>query len=125
MNPAERCMHVFGHAMAAYTLYGPGHQARSEASGRLFRVLEELLAADRRPTFTFLDDAVIYGALPVHGLRGWVWGRRLGAQRDPPDGVLFGDDPRRARRVPGHAAPAALVGADDRELSPVAGHRCG
>jgi HD-GYP domain-containing protein (c-di-GMP phosphodiesterase class II) len=78
MIPAERCMHVFGHAMAAYALYGPGHQARSEASSRLYRMLEELLAVDRRLSFSFLDDAVIYGALPVHGLRGWVWGRRLG-----------------------------------------------
>ncbi len=79
MNSAERSLHVFGHAMAAYTLYGPGHQARTEASARLYRVLEEVLAGDRRPTFTFLDDAVIYGALPLHGLRGWPWGRRLGA----------------------------------------------
>ncbi len=77
-SPAERCVHVFGHAMASYALYGPGHQARSEASSRLFRALEALLAVDRRPAFTFLDDAVIYGALPVHGLRGWIWGRRLG-----------------------------------------------
>lgn len=79
MIPAERCMHVFGHAMAAHTLYGPGHQARSEASARFYRALVELLAADRRPAFSFLDGAVIYRALPVHGLRGWVWGLRLGA----------------------------------------------
>ena len=79
MNPAERCMHVFGHAMAAYILYDPGHQARQEASNRFYRALGELLAADRTPTFTFLDDAVIYRALPMHGLQGWVWGRRLGS----------------------------------------------
>ncbi len=79
MNPAERSMLVFGHAMAAYTLYGPGHQARSEAANRLYRALEELLATDRQPAFTFLDDAVIYRSLPMHGLRGWVWGRRFGS----------------------------------------------
>jgi HD-GYP domain-containing protein (c-di-GMP phosphodiesterase class II) len=77
MSPAEKCMHVLGHTVAAFGLYGPGHQARRDATLRLCRVLEELLAADPRPTFTFLEDAVIYRALPIHGLRGWIWGRRF------------------------------------------------
>ena len=75
----ERWLHAFGHAMAVHALYGPGHQARRESSTRLLAALQELLRADLRPTFTFLDDAVIYRSLPVHGFREWTWGRRLGA----------------------------------------------
>lgn len=79
MNRKERWLHAFGHAMAVHALYGPGHQARRESCTRLLGSLQELLRADLRPTFTFLDDAVIYRSLPVHGFREWNWGRRLGA----------------------------------------------
>jgi hypothetical protein len=79
MNRKERWLHAFGHAMAVHALYGPGHQARRESCTRLLGSLQELLRADLRPTFTFLDDAVIYRSLPVHGFREWTWGRRLGA----------------------------------------------
>lgn len=78
MSPTERWLHAFGHALAAHSLYGVGHQARRESSARLLAALNELLRADLRPTFTFLDDTVIYRSLPVHGLREWSWGRRLG-----------------------------------------------
>ena len=79
MKRAERWLLAFGRAIAAHGLYGPGHQARKESSTRLFGELEELLASDLRPTFTFLDDTVIYRALPIHSLREWSWGRRLAA----------------------------------------------
>lgn len=79
MSPMERWLHAFGHALAVHSLYGVGHQARRESSARLFAALTDLLRADLRPTFTFLDDTVIYRSLPVHGLREWTWGRRLGA----------------------------------------------
>jgi HD-GYP domain-containing protein (c-di-GMP phosphodiesterase class II) len=76
---AERWLRAFGRAMAAHALYGPGHQARQESSDRLFGSLRELLASDERPTFTFLDDTVIYRASPVHSLKDWTWGHRLAA----------------------------------------------
>ena len=79
MSRMERWLHAFGHALAVHALYGPGHQARRESCARLFAALQELLRADLRPTFSFLDDAVIYRSRPVHGLREWTWGRRLGA----------------------------------------------
>jgi HD-GYP domain-containing protein (c-di-GMP phosphodiesterase class II) len=75
----DRWLHAFGHAMAVHALYGPGHQARRESCTRLLGALQELLRADLRPTFSFLDDAVIYRSLPVHGFRDWPWGRRLAA----------------------------------------------
>lgn len=79
MSRMDQWLHAFGHAMAVHALYGPGHQARRESCTRLLAALHQLLRADLRPTFTFLDDAVIYRALPVHGFRDWTWGRRLGA----------------------------------------------
>ena len=79
MSRKDQWLHAFGHAMAVHSLYGPGHQARRESCTRLLAALQELLRADLRPTFTFLDDAVIYRSLPVHGFREWTWGRRLGA----------------------------------------------
>ena len=79
MTRKDRWLHAFGHALAVHALYGPGHQARRESCTRLLAALQELLRADLRPTFTFLDDAVIYRSLPVHGFREWTWGRRLGA----------------------------------------------
>jgi len=79
MSRMERWLHAFGHAMAVHALYGAGHQARKESCTRLLAALQELLRADLRPTFTFLDDAVIYRSRPVHGFREWTWGRRLGA----------------------------------------------
>lgn len=96
MSRGERWLHAFGHALAAHALYGPGHQARREASTRLHGALLELLRADARPIFTFLDDAVIYQTMPVHGLRDWSWARRLGgagirriefSREATPDGV--------------------------------------
>lgn len=77
MNRAERWIHVFGHTMAAHTLYAAGHQARTEASERLFAAIEDLLAVDRQPSFTFLDDAIIYRTAALHGLGEWSWARRL------------------------------------------------
>ncbi|HET9275615.1 MAG TPA: HD domain-containing phosphohydrolase [Gemmatimonadales bacterium] len=76
---AERWMYAFGQAMSAHALYAEGHQARQEAGTRLHTALEELLRADPLPAFTFLDETVIYGAVPLHGLREWTWGRRLAA----------------------------------------------
>jgi putative nucleotidyltransferase with HDIG domain len=77
MNRAERWIHVFGHAMAAHTLYGPGHRARADASQRLFAAIGDLLAEDRHPSFTLLDDTIIYRTAALHGLGEWSWGRRL------------------------------------------------
>src|ERR1051326_8565112 len=79
MKKAEHWLIVFGRALAAHGLYGPGHQARKESSARLMSALEDLLRDDVRPTFTFLDDAVIYRTAPIHSLKDWSWARRLGA----------------------------------------------
>lgn len=79
MSHAQHCLHAFGHALAAHALYGTGHRARTDAGARLLSALERLFAADLRPSFTFLDNAVLYQATPVHGLKEWTWGQRLGA----------------------------------------------
>ncbi|MGH7561518.1 MAG: HD-GYP domain-containing protein [Gemmatimonadales bacterium] len=77
-RPGERWLHAFGHALAAYGLYAERHQARDEAADRLLAELKDLFRSDPLPTFTFLDEAVIYGSLPLHGVRDWNWSRRLG-----------------------------------------------
>ena len=79
MKKAESWLIVFGRALAAHGLYGPGHQARKESSARLLSALEELIREDVHPTFTFLDDTIIYRTHPVHSLKDWNWGKRLGA----------------------------------------------
>jgi HD-GYP domain-containing protein (c-di-GMP phosphodiesterase class II) len=79
MRQAELFLHALGHGLAAHALYGTGHRARKEAGARLYATLEELLARDLGPTFTFLDDTVLYRSRPLHGLKDWVWSKRLGA----------------------------------------------
>lgn len=79
MTAAERWLHAFAHAIAAWGLYAPDHQARKEAGARLQAAVEELLAVDSHPAFTFLEDAVIYGVVPLHGIREWPWSERLAA----------------------------------------------
>ncbi|HEV8357560.1 MAG TPA: HD domain-containing phosphohydrolase [Gemmatimonadales bacterium] len=79
MKHAESWLREFGRAMAAHALYGPGHQSRRDSSARVLRALEELFESDHRPTFTFLEDTVVYRTLPVHALKEWSWGHRLGA----------------------------------------------
>ncbi|NOT08867.1 MAG: HD domain-containing protein [Gemmatimonadales bacterium] len=79
MTGALGWLHSFGRALSAYALYGEQHQSRRDAGGRLHAALGELLALDLRPAFTFLEHTVIYREQPVHGLKDWGWGRRLGA----------------------------------------------
>jgi HD-GYP domain-containing protein (c-di-GMP phosphodiesterase class II) len=79
MKLAESWLREFGRAMAAHALYGPGHQSRKDSSARVLRALEQLFESDHLPTFTFLEDTVVYRTLPVHSLKEWSWGHRLGA----------------------------------------------
>jgi HD-GYP domain-containing protein (c-di-GMP phosphodiesterase class II) len=74
---AERFLHAIGQAVSSYTLYGAGHQAREEAITRTFGALQAILREDPFPSFSFLDDAVVYNSVALHTLRDWTWTARL------------------------------------------------
>lgn len=72
-------------------LYTDGHPARERAIDDAYRELGDLQAVDPQPLFTFLDDEVVHGRLPLRELKTWDWGPRLaraGIQRlEFPDAV--------------------------------------
>ena len=68
---------AFAHAVAAMTLYTPGHPARERAIDDAYRELRDLQAAEAPPLFTFLGDEIVFGRLPLRELKAWDWGRRL------------------------------------------------
>jgi hypothetical protein len=72
-------------------LYTDGHPARERAIDDAYRSLVDLQAVDPRPLFTFLDDEVVHGHLPLRELKAWDWAPRLaraGVQRlEFPDAV--------------------------------------
>jgi hypothetical protein len=74
----------FVQTLATMRLYSPGHPARSHAVDSSFAQLGRLIAADPRPRFSFLEQSVIYGDLPLHELpsgRGLLGSRLVGVQR--------------------------------------------
>jgi putative nucleotidyltransferase with HDIG domain len=58
-------------------LYTEGHPARERAIDEAYRTLRDLQAVDPQPLFTFLDDEVVHGRLPLRELKAWDWGPRL------------------------------------------------
>ncbi|GIW51015.1 MAG: HD family phosphohydrolase [Gemmatimonadales bacterium] len=68
----------FAQALSALSLYPEGHRLRQRAVDTLYEKLQELVAEDRNPTFSFLGEEVLYGTVPIKELRGWQWSARLG-----------------------------------------------
>jgi len=82
-DPA-RFLNGFVHAVSVMTLYPDGHPMRERAVDEAYEDLDELMASGALPSFTFLDDEVVYGHEPLQDLRGWDWGPRfaeVGIQR--------------------------------------------
>ncbi len=77
MSSPAGFLNAFAHALAAMTLYRPGHPARERAIDDAYRELSDLQATEARPLFTFLGDEVVFGRLPLRELKAWDWGRRL------------------------------------------------
>lgn len=69
----------FVQTLATMRLYSPGHPARSRAVDGSFDLLTRLMAGNPRPQFSFLEQSVIYGDLPLHDLPQWPWAARLAA----------------------------------------------
>jgi len=58
-------LNAFAHALAAMTLYRPGHPARERAIDEAYRELNDLQATEAQPLFTFLGDEIVFGRLPL------------------------------------------------------------
>ena len=68
---------AFAHALAAMTLYTPGHPARERAIDDAYRELRDLQVTEAQPLFTFLGEEIVFGRLPLREMKAWDWGRRL------------------------------------------------
>jgi HD-GYP domain-containing protein (c-di-GMP phosphodiesterase class II) len=69
----------FVQTLATIRLYSPGHPQRTRAVDGSFAQLGKLLESDPQPRFSFLEQSVIYGDMPIHDLPKWPWARRLAA----------------------------------------------
>jgi HD-GYP domain-containing protein (c-di-GMP phosphodiesterase class II) len=88
-------LNSLGQALSAMLLYGPKHPARERALDSAYDQLLGLSKTDPRPTFSFLDEEVLYRQQVIRELRGWDWGRKLskvGIQRIEFDEDVSRDD---------------------------------
>ncbi len=84
MNDPGRFLNTFGHALAVMALYPEGHPERETALDAAHRDLDDLAASGTHPSFTFLEDEVVYRGEPMKDSKAWSWGPRLvaaGVQR--------------------------------------------
>ena len=84
MADAVGFLNAFAQALSALSLYPDGHATRERALDGVFLKLEDLLAEDAKPSFSFLGDEVVYRNTPLRELREWGWSKRLsdvGVQR--------------------------------------------
>lgn len=75
---------AFAHALAVMTLYPEGHPSLERAIDVAHETLETLWIGAEHPSFTFLEDEVVFGRDRLRELKEWDWGRRLmaaGVQR--------------------------------------------
>jgi len=82
-DPA-RFLTSLAQALSTMSLYPDGHPSREGVVDVAFGHLQELQKVDRRVSFSFLGDDVVFGDRPMRELRGWDWSNRLagaGVQR--------------------------------------------
>jgi putative nucleotidyltransferase with HDIG domain len=77
MTDPVRFLNAFAHVLAVMTLYPEGHPSREGAVDAAFEGLSGLRAPKGPPTFTFLEDEVVFGREPLRELKAWEFGRRL------------------------------------------------
>jgi putative nucleotidyltransferase with HDIG domain len=79
-----RFLNAFAQALGVMTLYPDGHPSRERAVDAAFGELHGLTIGGTHPSFTFLDDEVVFGRERLRELKSWDWGKRLvaaGVQR--------------------------------------------
>jgi len=91
----RKFLHLLAQTLSTMALYKAGHPAREKVIDRSMAALEELLAEDSHPDFSFLGDEVVYGKTSLRDLRDWDWSRRfvtIGIQRLEFDPEVTRDD---------------------------------
>jgi putative nucleotidyltransferase with HDIG domain len=77
MSDPARFLTSFAHVLTVMTLYPLGHPSREKAFDSAFDELSALPASGEKPSFTFLEDEVVFGREPLRELKSWDMGRRL------------------------------------------------
>ena len=71
-------LNAFAHILTVMTLYPEGHRLREQALDVAFEQLGGLAGGSSgRPSFTFMEDEVVYGREPLRELKSWGFGLRL------------------------------------------------
>jgi len=77
MSDPARFLNTFAQALTVMTLYPEGHPSRGKAFDAAYEELSGLPALSENPSFTFIEDEVVFGREPLRELKTWEWGRRL------------------------------------------------
>jgi putative nucleotidyltransferase with HDIG domain len=77
MSDATQFLTSLAQALSTMSLYPDGHPAREGIVDVAYGHLAALQKADRRVSFSFLGDDVVFGDRPIRSLRGWDWSNRL------------------------------------------------
>jgi putative nucleotidyltransferase with HDIG domain len=78
MSDPVRFLNSFAHSLGVMTLYPEGHPSRERAVDSAFEELDGLVdAGGQLPSFTFLEDEVVFGRERLRELKSWDWGKRL------------------------------------------------
>jgi putative nucleotidyltransferase with HDIG domain len=77
MSDPVRFLTAFAQALSVMTLYPEGHPSRERAVDSAFAELDGLTVPGGHPSFTFLDDEVVFGREHLRELKSWDWGQRL------------------------------------------------
>jgi putative nucleotidyltransferase with HDIG domain len=84
MSDPVRFLTALGQALSATGLYRVGHPARERAVDMAWEHLDALQKLDPAPSFSFLEDEVLYRQQALRDFKAWDWARRLakaGVQR--------------------------------------------
>ncbi|HSB53705.1 MAG TPA: HD domain-containing phosphohydrolase [Gemmatimonadales bacterium] len=95
MSDPIRFLTALGQALSATNLYRSGHPAREKALDQAFQQLDALQKLDPAPSFTFLEEEVLYRQQALRDFKAWDWAKRLakaGVQRVEFDKEVSRDD---------------------------------
>jgi len=77
MSDATQFLTSLAQALSTMSLYPEGHPSREGIVDISYAHLQALQKADRRVSFSFLGDDVVFQDRPIRSLRGWDWSNRL------------------------------------------------